>query len=289
VLLSSGSGSGTIRGKMPIHLPRRKKPTTAGEAAGPAPVKGNAATGTTLERDLLIVTYAVPATRVRAHLPEGLSPDLLPGPDGEPLAFLQTLCAYHEDARWSPLPGFAGTSFHQVAYRILTRRAGKRGVFILRTFVSTSELHATKRAIAREADYARFTFFIDGDPARNANHRYHIRAVGDLGQTNLEVKALPEPPPVPAPFGKAEDMVTFLTQREENYFKASVPKNAIGLSPTRHDPLSPAYGELAAARLTPWTELKLLTPDELLHPLAVYLQAALTVYAYPPRLVRLND
>jgi hypothetical protein len=263
---------------------------STGEVAGPAPVKGSAATGTTLERDLLIVTYAVPAARVRAHLPEGLSPDLLPGPDGESLAFLQTLCAYHEDARWSPLPGFAGTSFHQVAYRILTRRAGKRSVFILRTFVSTSELHATKRAIAREADFARFTFFIDGDPARNAYHRYHIRAVGDLGQTNLEVNALPEPPPVPAPFGKADDMVTFLTQREENYFKASVPKNAIGLSPTRHDPLTPAYGELATApRLTPWTELKLLTPDELQHPLTVYLQAALTVYAYPPRLVRLND
>src|SRR5436305_358654 len=75
----------------------------------------------------------------------------------------------HEEARWSPLPGSAGTSYHQVMYRVLTRKEGQRGAFVLRTFVSGQDfLHYTRRAIEQTIDHARFTVFVDGNPARGS-------------------------------------------------------------------------------------------------------------------------
>ena len=43
-----------------------------------------------------------------------------------------------------------------------------------------------------------------------------------------------------------------------------------------------------AARLKLWTELELLAPEDLLHPLAVLVQPAVAVTAFPPRPARLS-
>lgn len=283
---------------------RRRDPEPSANNT-PAEAKGGAGTFAATLRDLLVVTYAVPPARVAPHLPPGLVLDRLPGPEGEPIAFVQVLCAFHEDARWSPLPGGVGQDFHQVTYRVLARKAAKEkenkdsksisvpGVWVLRTFVSASELHLTQRAVGREADFARFSLYIDGDPARGTYRSYSVRAVGDTGITDLKVRILPDAPPPPIPFGKTEDMVAFLTGREENYYRASVPKDAVGLLPTRQGPLSPVWGELTSARLTALTDpkarqgLDILTAAELTNPLAVFVQPALTLYSYPPRLAKL--
>lgn len=262
------------------------EPTNEVEAATPAPARGGATTTTSILRDLLIVTYAVPAGRVAGILPDGLPADVLPGADGELVAFVQTVCAFHENSRWSPLPDGAGRSFHQASYRILTRREKRRSAFEWRTFVSTSETHAAKRTLDNHADYARFSFFIDGDPARASYRRYTIRAVGDLGKTELEVCALPEPPPVPAPFGSLADMTDFLTRRDDYYADAPLLKTRYALTAQTHDLLNPVYAELTAAKLTPFTLAGVLTAQEALTPLCVLLQPSLTIYSRPPRLVK---
>jgi Uncharacterized conserved protein (COG2071). len=250
--------------------------------------------------DCLVLTYAVPADRARAHLPEGLAPDLLPGPDGEPLAFLQTVCAYWEDLRWSPAPAKSGDSYHRCDYRILTRRAGKqRGAFSVCLFVSTSSAHLTQRALARNADYARFGVHINGDPVRGQFDTYSLRVSGDLGKTEVEVSgrvaateegeeaaALPVPAEAAPPFGSFDDMASFLTRREEWYYAAALPKHGVGLTPVEHAPLTPTPGRLVSAKLTPWSTLELLTPEEQQAPLSVLVEPAVNLTLYPPRLLK---
>jgi hypothetical protein len=278
------------------------------------PEKGAAALSGTLH-DWLLITWALPAEKVRPHVPAGLALDVLPGPDGSLIAFVQVECLYHESFRWAPLRSGSGQSFHQVTYRVLTRRKGRRGVFDLRTYLSTEEARNARRVLAREADFARFTIHISGDPAREQYEAYQLRAVGDRGQTSVELTlpttvrgqstpggdaALEEdatsdtaPPttpvarPAPPPFARFADMVTFLTQRDEEYFAAPLLKDGVVLAPLHHESLTPQTADVKAMRASLLTDLGLVTADDLLKPLAVLLQPSLKVTAYPPRLVKL--
>ncbi|MES2459449.1 MAG: DUF2071 domain-containing protein [Armatimonadota bacterium] len=295
-----------------------------------APEKG-AATITGTLRDYLVVTWAVPADKVRPQVPAELPLDVLPNASGELTAFLQVVCFYGENIHWSPLQNDPlAQSYHQVTYRLLTRYKNKRGAFNLRSYFSTEEVRNTQRVVAREVDYARFFVHINGDPARNTYSSYNLRAVGDRGQTSVEVtfdaseaaettsastpfadfdemaqyltqmavaedaeKAAIAVPvkavPIPAPFSKFEDMSLFLTQREEVYFASSAPKTGIGLTPVHHEPLQPRSGILKSARASLFTDQKLLTPEDLLQPVAVLLQPSFTLTTYPPRLARFEE
>jgi hypothetical protein len=257
------------------------------------PEKG-AATITGTLRDYLVVTWAVPAEKARPHVPSELPLDVLPDANGELTAFLQVVCFYGENIHWSPLQNDPlAQSYHQVTYRILTRCQNKRGVFSLRSYFSTEEVRNAQRVVAREVDYARFFVHINGDPARDTYSSYNLRAVGDRGQTSVEVGfpdlATDGPAPLPAPFAKFEDMALFLTQREENYFAASAPKTGIGLTPSASDPFQPRTGVLKSARASLFTDSRILTPDDLLRPVTVLLQPRFTLTTYPPRLARFGD
>lgn len=249
-----------------------------------APERG-AATFTVTLRDFLLVTYAVPAERVRPHVPEGLPLDMLPAAGGERLAFLQTTCFFNDNFHWTPVPG-PGLSYYQSTYRILTRRNGRRGGFFLRTCLETVPAHIAQRAIAREVDHARFTVHIEGNPLAGSYAVYTMRAVGERGQTALDARGLPAPPPLPAPFTRWDDMTFFLTQREEGYYAASM--GGVGLLPVEHKRMEPVPAELVAARLTLWTDLGLLAPEDLLHPIAVLIQPSIVFTSFPPRRVDLS-
>jgi hypothetical protein len=257
------------------------------------PEKG-AATITGTLRDYLVVTWAVPAEKARLHVPPELPLDVLPNANGELTAFLQVVCFYGENVHWSPLQNDPlAQCYHQVTYRILTRHQNKRGVFNLRSYFSIEEVRNAQRVVAREVDYGRFFVHINGDPARDTYSSYNLRAVGDRGQTSVEVTfadgGKTDAAPIPAPFAKFEDMALFLTQREENYFAASTPKTGIGLVPSTYEPFKPQVGILKSARASLFTDSKLLTPEDLLQPVAVLLQPSFTLTTYPPRLARFGE
>lgn len=261
-----------------------------------APERG-AATFTVTLRDFLVVSYAVPAERARPHVPESLPLDTRPGPDGQPLAFVQTTCFYNDNFHWSPTgPGGPGLSYYQSTYRILTRRGERRGAFFLRSYLGTSESFAAQRTIAREVDYAPFSVHIGGDFTQGRYERYTVRAVSERGQTALDVRGGGESAPPPAPyFADADDEAFFLTQREEGYYYAATVgagrgggNNTVGLLPVAHAPFRPVRAELVAARLTLWTDdLNLLEKDDLLRPVAVLIQPSVVFTSFPPRPVRL--
>jgi len=252
-----------------------------------APTRGPATFTVTL-RDFLIVTYAVPAERARAHVPEKLALDMRPAPDGDAgeMAFVQTTCSFSDNLHWSPLGENAGgLSYHQSTYRILTKRGDRRGAFVLRTYVGTTEAYASQRAAAREVDYTPFDVHIAGDFTQGRYETYNVRAVGERGQTALDVRGLAaagtQAPPPLASFPNTDDQTFFLTQREETYYHAAV--GGIGLMPVEHAPLRPVAAELVAARLSLWTDLEVLSKDDLLRPVSVLIQPSVVFTTFPPR------
>jgi hypothetical protein len=244
-------------------------------------------------RDLLVLTYAVPAAMVRPHVPESLPLDMLPSAEGERMAFIQTTCAYHENARWAMMPGKGGQSFHQITYRVLTRRDGRRGAFALRTYVSSDEGRAAQRAISRDADFARFNIYIAGDPARASYETYALRAQGDVGKTQVEGRALPAPVALPFPFGSLGELSTFLVDRPDNYFRASAPKAGIGVLTQEYGPLTKPFSPVAielteTPRLTLWTGLDLFPASDPPAPYAALVFPSVTVTSFPPRFAKLK-
>jgi hypothetical protein len=289
---------------MPLKLFRPKiapaNPDTAVAPTEPgtSPKKGGATMTTATLRDQLIVTYAVPPERVASLIPAGLTLDRLPSAEGDITAFVQVMCGLYQAARWSPLPEFVGDAFYQILYRVLVRRTvvgnqeqakpeRRPAVWILHTFASTTERHIARRLVDREVDFARIRLFVDGDPARNLYSSYRLRAETDNGPTYLSASFENVPQTVPAPFGSLADMTAFLTERNEQFFRLSVPGSAVGLIPLRHDPVTALSGTLTEARVAPFINARILSVEEAKAPQSVLLVPALTVHAFPPRPIKL--
>lgn len=247
------------------------------------PRSGAGSTTATL-RDLLLVTWAVPESRLRPHVPETLPLERLPGPDGEPLAFVQLWSALRLGARWSPLPGAWGDSFRQAELRALVRVDGRRGAFVLRGFVSHAPLAGALYPVARNVEEGRFSLFVDGDPARQRFERLVLSVATERPQIEVEAEAAETPATLP-PLGAWEPATEFLTHRPQVYHAARVPKGGITLVPTHHASPTPQAARIVRARLESLTGPGILSDDELAQPLAAHFQDTLEVTSYPLRWV----
>lgn len=251
-----------------------------------SPEKG-AGTATLRLTDIAILTYMVPLERVTPLVPEGFVPDRLPDADGELVAFVQTTCAFCEEARWSPAPEGTGEAYREITYRVLGRTdKAKPGAYILRSFYSADRVYLAQRALQKEADFARATVHISGDPVRGTFNGYQLRTVADRGTTEWEIATAEDPEAIPAPFGKADDMTRFLVRREATYFALSTgPKGWTGYAPVALPAALPVpiIARLVSARLTPWRELGVLSVEAANVPQSVLYIPTLTVTAYPPR------
>ena len=83
-------------------------------------------------------------------------------------------------------------------------------------------------------------------------------------------------------------MTTFLVDRPENYFRASAPKTGIGLLPQIYGALPrPTFAEtVALPRLSLWTTLRVLSPEDVGQPFAVLLFPTVHVTSFAPRFAR---
>ncbi len=193
---------------------------------------------------------------------------MLPGPDGTRLAFIQATCFFNDNLHWSPLPA-PGLSYHQSTYRILTWSEGRRGAFFLRTWRWLTASHR------RNGPWPVRWTTRPSRPTSRATPQGHydtytVRAVGERGQTvlgrarGLGGRAAPAAPDHPL--------------GGDGLFPDAARRGLLRGGDWRHRPAAgrtrrcAGPRETVAARLSLWTDLGLLTPEDLLRPVAVLIQ-----------------
>ena len=167
-------------------------------------------------RHFLIASYAIPATRVRALVPDHFALDTLKV-GGETCAILQTTCFLNENFHYTPLPK-PSLDFWQSTYRVLTRsplredtegRAAAPGQVMVRedpgawffhTFLGTRVSWVLQRAVAAGAEFADFNIIQRATPNGDSYHQYLADiAPQDSPPTQIAVRSVAQRTPV-APF-----------------------------------------------------------------------------------------
>lgn len=242
--------------------------------------------------DVLVLTYLVPVAKVAPLLPAGFAPDVLPDETGELCALVQTTAAFCKEARWSVAPKGAGESYREITYRVLGRAPqGEPGAYVLRSFYTADAVYLAHRAVEKNADFARATVHISGDPVAGSVAGYRLRTVADRGTTEWDTAAQENHDAPDAPFGDFGDQTRFLLRRTALYFAPTAPvRGWHGLSPLAFPAeLPPATSvRLLSARLTPWREWGVLDASAATAPQSVLYLPTLSVSAYAPRPVKFS-
>lgn len=242
--------------------------------------------------DLLVLTYLAPLAKVLPLLPAGFTPDVLPSETGDLCAVVQTTAAFCESARLPFAPKGSGESYREITYRVLGRvTKNEPGAYVLRSFYTADAVYLAHRAVERNADFARATVHISGNPVSGSLAGYRLRTVADRGTTEWDTVASETGTAPAAPFGNFSDQTRFLVRRAALYFAPVAPvRGWFGLSPlVLPAEIPPATSvRLVSARLTPWREWGVLDAEAAFAPQSVLYLPNLSVSAYPPRPVKLS-
>jgi len=230
-------------------------------------------------RHFLIASWAVPATRVRALVPDHFALDTLKV-GGETCAILQTTCFFNDNFHYTPLPR-PSLDFWQSTYRVLTRSPLREdtmhaatpghamlrhdpGAWFFHTHLGTRASWVIQRAVAADAEYADFNiitreanngadyhqYIVDiTPPAAPANATVAVQSPQNSTQnaspTQIAVRSVNEKTPV-APFADWNKMVHFLTFRLNGYYQMSSLTGGenIGVLSVEHQLMQPIAAEL---------------------------------------------
>jgi len=235
-----------------------------------------------LLRPALLVTWAVPAARVRPQIPAPLVLETVPDPAGDPLALLTVAAVLNVGAHPRLLPRLR-TTCAQANYRTYVRAPGARStpsVYFFANFVGGRAGWVLPWLLSARVVYA---------PARMAGRvpaapgaTWHVRLAmrSPLGPTLLDAAGPCRPPTDPLFWADAPAGARFLTQRLTGYLADRL--GGISAVPVDHVEMAPWTGEVRTAVCAPWQHWGLLTPAEVQRPLTVFAQPQVLFRAYLP-------
>jgi uncharacterized protein YqjF (DUF2071 family) len=242
-----------------------------------------------LLRPALLVTWAVPAARVEARLPQSLTLDTACGPDGKQYALLTAAAVLNVDAHPRLLPGLR-TTCPQINFRTYVRAPGDgatTGVYFFGNYVGARSAWLVPWMFSPNIHYAPARMAGQVPAAADPAASWHVslEARGLLGPVVFDASG-PCVMPTDALFW--EDAPTghfFLTQRLLGFFADRW--GGTGFVPVDHQEMTPWGGTLRRVTCAPWERWGLLTADEIARPLVVLVQPSVLFRAYfPGRLYR---
>jgi uncharacterized protein YqjF (DUF2071 family) len=227
-------------------------------------------------RNFAVVTYAVPADRVRARLPAVYDLETILGDDGE-LALVSATCFCNGDFRWSALP-YPRLTFDESTYRTYVTHRGRRGVYFFKRYLGSPLALPPQRAVEMSASLARFDVETKLDESGYA--AYSCRVQGRDEENSFSIRA-GDDPVARAPFDTGEEMAQHITYRLHGFFTTSA--GFQGHMPVSHARMAPWAGELVSARFDTLARLGILEEEELRHPYCVLVQPLIAFDLHPPR------
>lgn len=185
--------------------------------------------------DLLVVAWALPATRLAHWVPAGTQLDRLPTADGETVGFVEFHSSWRTDARWSALPGGWGETYRHAELRVLVRAADQPAVAVVASWVDHPALAKALVPVSRVVEEARIEVHVDGNPAAATMQAIETSVRTDHLVVRLACTATADPPE--NPWGPRERLSAFFTDRTLAVHPARLPKGAPLATTIAHAPL----------------------------------------------------
>ncbi len=229
-------------------------------------------------RNFALVTHAVPAERVRPHLPERYELQTFVDPDGLERCFISATCFCNGSFR-PAVPGFPRHTFNESTYRAYVRHDDvDNGVYFFGRFLGTALATSAQKSLAR--DTFRGDFDVTTEATEDGYRYYSCHVTSARGETSFAFSALDEPVPK-HPFTSAYEYEQFLTYRTHGFFTSTV--GIQGHMPVSHPRMDPYEGRLDGGRFDLWHEMGVLLPDEADDAYSVLAVREVPFTLHPPR------
>lgn len=223
-------------------------------------------------RDLTLVTYAVPARRLRSRIPDELQLETFSDESGTERAFVSI--GLFEVRGLRPLMAPAPSSdFREITYRTYVRYRGRPGVFFLRIEFSASIGSAGQAVIAKNAAFSRI-------------HHEGARWISSSNSGLCAVSLPPEPSSAPTqwasktPFDSHETASDFLSHRLLGFFLSRA--GTLTVQAVAHGRMSPFPTTLLDARADSLERTGILRLPELDRPFLVTQEPQVRFHLLPP-------
>lgn len=231
-----------------------------------------------------IVSYAVPAARVRPHVHPAFDLDSFPGPTGDPVVLVSMVPFEDRDFRFVALP-WPRFRFGQTNYRtyVVDRSTGRRAVWFFGTTLDSWTVALPRHVWKLPWHRGRVQFTCDFDAAAGRYTRYRMTTQSIWAPVELELSDTGAP--VTALDG-IEDLEAGLVVLTHPLTAVYVRRDGrLGTYSIWHDRLACTTGRVVNARIGLFDRLGLVPCAEQCRPHSVLLQhrTAFTIYLPPGR------
>jgi uncharacterized protein YqjF (DUF2071 family) len=227
-------------------------------------------------QNFVLVTYKVPAERVRTHLPSPYDLETFETPTG-PVAFVSTTCFCNRDFRPVALNAPKHT-FNESTYRTYVQHKGRRGVYFFGRYLGTRTAWLPQRTLARDTYSADFDIEIDRSDKGYDSYRCEAASSEGITRFVIEAKATPR---AKAPFDSADALTDFITYRLHGFYTTST--GLEGYMPVAHPHMFPVAGRLLEGRFDLWNNLGILEDEEVARPYSVLVTPEVRFKLFCPR------
>ncbi len=231
-------------------------------------------------QNFAMVTHAVPADRVRPHIPTQLRLETFRADGGPELALITTSAFCNRQLHWS-LSRYPAVDFDQSTFRTYVTYKGRRGSYFFGTYVNTILSYGVQSLLAASSRLAKFEVACEG--GATGYPRYDARAVASDGEVAFELEATTQPQAV-APFNTADEHVEYVTHRLHGFARS--PFGWVTHGPVEHRRMNPWSGRLLGGQLDFWHERGILFRYEVTPAYSVLVEPSVRFTLHPPRRAR---
>lgn len=234
-----------------------------------------------------ILTYAIPAERLRPLVHRRFDLETIEGPDGAPRALISMVPFMDRDfhSAWLKYPQL---TFGQTNYRayVTDRHTGERVAWFFGTTLDSWLVAIPNRLWKLPWFRAHSTFDCVYDNSAGRYSRYRLTTKSDWAPVSLELEDTGVAPNELGGFDSLEAGLVTLTHPFRGAFYRR--DRRLGSYKVWHAPLELTVGRVKSAKIGLFEDLGLLTAEEALQPHSVLIQPLIefTIYLPPKRLRR---
>jgi hypothetical protein len=250
------------------------------DAAVPRPALSGLSVITTL-RHFAIVSYAVPANRVRPHVHPAFALDTFAGSDGQPTIWVSIVPFEDLDFRFAAFP-WAKFHFGQTNYRtyVINRATGQRAAWFFGTTLDSWTVLIPQLFWRLPWYRGRIRFDCQYDRIAHRYARYQMTTRSRWGAAELELTDSGSPVTELPGILDLESGLVALTHPLRGAFYRRDGK--LGTYSVWHDPLRCTAGQLVHARIALLDRLGLVSYEEQTRPHSVLIQPQTEFAIYLP-------